>query len=155
MRPPPKCTTPGQGNTWRGSHRWRQLLCSQAFDVTALRMNAAGVPVKYRFMVSAIASTLYEAAAFPGPSLDRRRIACLYEGPPIIRTKHFPHLIKSLHGALHCVPAVLTTKRQTISSPRCLPIWDVIHSTIPFERQQKRSNPQAVAANEYSHRFGR
>src|ERR1035441_8830806 len=101
MSPPPKCTTPGQGNTWRGSDRWRRLLCSQAFDVAAFRMTAAGVPVKDCFMVSAIASTLDEAAAFPGPSLDRRRIACLYEDPPIIWAKHFTHLIKSLHGALH------------------------------------------------------
>src|SRR5450631_1487185 len=81
MRPPPKCTTPGQGNTWRGSDRWRLLLCSEAFDIAAFLMTAAGVPVKDRFMVSAIASTLYEVAAFPGPSLDRRRIACLYQDP--------------------------------------------------------------------------
>jgi len=38
---------------------------------------------------------------FPDPSLDRRRIACLYQDPPIIWAKHFTHLINSLHGALH------------------------------------------------------
>jgi hypothetical protein len=123
MRPPPKCTTPGQGYTWRGSGRWRRLLCSQAFDVAAFRMTAAGVPLKDCFMVSAIASTLYEAAAFPGPSLDRRRIACLYQDPPIIWAQHFTHLINSLHGALHCMLAVLKTERQTVSAPRCLPSW--------------------------------
>jgi hypothetical protein len=38
-------------------------------------MTAARVPVKDCIVVSAIASTLYTAAAFPIPSLDRRRIA--------------------------------------------------------------------------------
>jgi hypothetical protein len=79
-------------------------------------MTAAGIPVKDCFIVSAIASTLYEAATFPGPSLDRRRIACLYQDPPMIWAQHFTHLINSLHGALHIMPAVLKTERQTVSA---------------------------------------
>ena len=35
---------------------------------SAFRMTAAGIPVKDCFMASAIASTLDEAAAFPGPT---------------------------------------------------------------------------------------
>src|SRR5664279_5057506 len=97
----PKCTTP-VGDAWRRSdRRRRRLLRSQAFDIATLQVTAAGVPVKDCFMALAIASTLDEAAAFPDPPPERRRIVALYQNPPIIWAKHSTHLIKSLHGALH------------------------------------------------------